>query len=421
MNFTLKSWRSTPLILLVVGILVSLTLSPPITKRPTTFPHPYTYSFTTSSLDRLIPNLESEIAFFQQRIQQHPEDGLERAALAQTYLKMARATGNSSWYLLAENAARQSLANLPFDNSGATLVLAQIAEARHNFPDGIILAEQLLQTQADNPDALGLLVTAHLATGNIEAASLAANRLVEQIPTLNSLTLRALVNLAQGQEEAALKDFQAALAAEEPGEASSSAKTRTLLGRFYAQSGETALAKELYQEALRIFPQYPFALLQLADLETQLGNYPAATQFYSQVAFTKDKANIYDHSALLGLAQVKELQGDRDAAEALWEKAENLFRQHQEIDSFGHRRELARLLLSRANTEDLDEALALMQAEVQIRRDAQTLDTLAWVLSRLGRYQEAQQVIQEALARGIQNPAIVERAAKIEQNLGNKQ
>jgi hypothetical protein len=44
---------------------------------------------------------------------------------------------------------------------------------------------------------------------------------------------------------------------------------------------------------------------------------------------------------------------------------------------FGHRRDLASLLLEKGRSQDVAEALALMQEEVKIRRDAVTLDTLA--------------------------------------------
>lgn len=62
-----------------------------------------------------------------------------------------------------------------------------------------------------------------------------------------------------------------------------------------------------------------------------------------------------------------------------------------------------------------------MQVEVQNRGDAETFDTLAWVLSSLGRWREAQQAMQEALKAGIRDPAMFYRAGTIEQKLGNQE
>ncbi|MBD1894931.1 tetratricopeptide repeat protein [Coleofasciculus sp. FACHB-129] len=415
-RFVRKRWWIPLLVALpIAGVLVGWRLWNPSAELDA----PYRYPFSQSPSDNITTALGREIAFYQERIRRNPGDGLDRTSLAKAYLKMARATGDANWYLMAEQSAKRSLANLSFDNQGAILVLARIAEAKHDFTEAIRLAKQVLQTESGNEDALSLLVTSNLAMGKVDEANRVANALVDKIPTLGSLTLRALVKVAQGQDAAAIQDFQQALAAEEPGETGSSAWTRTLLGRFYFQRGNHQLAKELYQEVLRILPRYPLALVNLAELETRLGQYRAAERHYSQVFVSPTYQNVFDHVALQGMARVKHLQGDQSGAQELWDKAEALIRQHQNITSFGHRRELARLLLARGRSEDLAEALSLMQAEVAIRRDAETLDTLAWALCRSERWRKAQQVVAEALGRGTRDAGIFARAGTIEQALGN--
>jgi tetratricopeptide (TPR) repeat protein len=243
--------------------------------------------------------------------------------------------------------------------------------------------------------------------------------LVGQIPTQGSLALRALVKVAQGKDAVAIENFRQALAAEEPGETGSSAWTRTLLARFYFKRGNPQQAIALYNETLRVLPKYPLALVNLAELETRLGRYQAAEQHYSQVFVSPAYPNVFDHVALQGLSRIKQLQGDSVAAKDLRDKAENLLRQHLSLNAFGHRRVLARLLLDGGDSADVAEALTLMQAEVKVRRDAETLDTLAWALSRSDRWQEARQVMQEALRWGIRDAAMFYRVGAIEQALGN--
>ncbi|PSB46912.1 hypothetical protein C7B67_19755, partial [filamentous cyanobacterium Phorm 6] len=140
---------------------------------------------------------QQEIAFYQQRLAVDSKSGLNRAALAGVYLKMARATGEGGWFLLAEQAAQRSIADLPFDNKGALLVLARIAEARHDFPTALRFAKQV---GFDNEDAIAISVTSHLAMGKVSEASIAADALVNRIPNLGSLTLRALVRESQGRD-----------------------------------------------------------------------------------------------------------------------------------------------------------------------------------------------------------------------------
>ncbi|MBT9316476.1 tetratricopeptide repeat protein [Leptothoe spongobia] len=381
---------------------------------------PYDYPFSPPNKTDITGQLEQELAFHKNRIRQTPADGLSQAALASTYLKLARATGDANWYLLAEQSAQQSLQKLPFNNQGAQLVQAKVAEARHDFDQAILLANQILTTQPYSEQAQSILITAHLGKGNLAEAKVTADALVQQIPTLGSLTLRGLVHVAQGQDAAAKQDFVAALKAEEPQEAGSSAWTRTLMGRFYASRGDSQTARQLYQEALEILPRYPLALVQMANLDTRQGHYRSARKRYSQVFTSQDYANVWDHVALQGMAQVASLQGNRPEAQRLWQQAEDQFRQHQDLDTFGHRRALAQLLLVRGNNTDLSEALELMEADVEGRQDAETLDTYAWTLMRLGRWQEAQQALQKVINQGTRHAVIFYRAGLIEQHLGNE-
>lgn len=282
------------------------------------------------------------------------------------------------------------------------------------------MANQVLQTQPYSEPAQSILVTAYLGTGELEKAGAIATSLVQQIPTLGSLTLRGLVHVAQGKDAIAIQDFTAALSAEEPQEAGSSAWTRTVMGRFYASRGDHQTAQQLYQEALEILPRYPLALVHMANLKTRQGHYRSAKNLYSQVFTSQDYPNVWDHVALQGMAQVANLQGNQTDAQRLWQQAEAQFRQHEDLDTFGHRRALAQLLLARGDSADLPEALALMEADIRVRQDAATLDIYAWVLMRLGRWQEAQQTLETAIAQGTRNAVIFYRAGLIEQHLGNQ-
>ncbi len=387
-------------------------------KTPANLDANYRYHF--SEILRNNPSqkeaIQQEIAFYQQRLAVDSRSGLNRAALAGVYLKMARATGEGGWFLLAEQAANRSIALLPFDNKGALLVLARIAEARHDFATALRFAKQV---GFDNEDAIALAVTSHLAMGKVSEASIAAEALVNRIPNLGSLTLRALVREAQGRDAEVLQDYRQAMAAEEPGEIAGSARARSLLGRFYARRGQFVQAKALFLEALRLVPRYPLALIYLADLETRQGNYREAEANYSKVsAYAGGAATVFDRTVDRGMARVKELQGDAIASRRLLDKAEAGLRQEQVSGGFGHRRDLARLLLEKGRSPDVTEALALMQQEVKIRRDALTLDTLAWALSSAGEWKKADRVMAEIVRSGIRDAGIFYRAGAIARNLG---
>src|SRR3989454_2010857 len=375
----------------------------------------YHYRFERSPRGAVKQALQREIEFYQARLTYDPNSGLNLAALSGAYLRMARATGDLSWYLLAEQTAQRSLASLPFQNNGALIVLARVAEARHDFQQAIRLARR-----ADNTEAHSIIVTSDLAMGKIDEAARAAGALIQGGAGLTSYTLRSLVELAQGKDEAAVADLQRAIASEEPDEVASSVWARTLLGRLHYRRGRLRLAADIYREALAVLPQYPQALTNLAELEIRQGRYRLAAQHLSEVVtVTKASPNIYDHAVLRGLARLAELRGDHNRAAALWRDAEARLRQDAASGQFGHRRELARLLLERGRPEDIGEAVSLMEAEVHIRGDAETLDILAWALSRAARLPEAQQAMQEALRTGGRDARLFYRAATIEQALGH--
>jgi tetratricopeptide (TPR) repeat protein len=378
----------------------------------------YPYPFQRAPRGSVRAALEREVAFYQDRLRHDPRGGLDQAALGRAYLKMARATGDLAWYLLAEQAARRSLASLPFHNDGAVLVLARVAEARHDFPEALRLASQLAGTE----EALAIRVTVGLARGQTGEAAAAAAALVRMAPTLGSQTLQALVLIATGDDAGALRAFDRALASEEPGEAGTSAWARALLGRFHARRGRLTLARALDREALAILPQYPPALLGLAELEARAGEYDAAAAHLSDiVTVTATSPNVYDHAVLRGLGRIRWLQGDVPGARALWDQAEARLRRDVAAGAFGHRRELARLLLDRGRPQDLPEALALMHTEAAGRRDPETLETLAWALSRAGRWLEAREAVREALRSGVRDAALFYRAGLVEQALGHPQ
>jgi tetratricopeptide (TPR) repeat protein len=404
--------RACCMILLTLGVIYALQSTVGVSRGIAS----YRYPFERAPRGTVRQLLEAEIAFYQHRLAYDPQSGLNLAALAGTHLKMSRATGDLTWLLLAEQTAHRSLRNLPYQNSGALLVLARVAEARHEFAEAVRLANQ-----AGGVDALAIVITSTLATGNVDEASKAAVQLVRTLPGLGSYGLLALVEIAQGKDGAALAHLHQAIASEEAGEVASSAWARTVLARLHYRRGRLSEARSLYRETLRILPQYPSALLNLAELEMRQGQYKNAEDNLTQVVnITRASPNVYDHAVLRGLARARERQGDRKGASRFWGEAEARLRRDVTSDQFGHRRELARLLLERGRPEDLAEALGLMRQEVYVRRDAETLHVLAWALSKKGLWLEAQRTMRETLRWGVRDAGLFYRAALIEQALGHR-
>jgi tetratricopeptide (TPR) repeat protein len=412
--------QNFPMFLLILGMIVASVVFFVTTARDlspqTLFPYPY----QTVSSDDALRKLEQDIAFYQERSTLSPDDGLELASLARAYLTKAGVSGWANWYLLSEQAAKRSLVNLPVFNTGAVLTLAEIAESRHDFNEAIRLAEQVLAYQATNESASSILITANLARGNLREAQVIVEELMKRVPTAGTLSLRALVEIAQGNDEAAQQSFETAIGLEEIGDAYGSAWLRTQLGKLHGRHGRLQEAETLYYEALKIASDYALAQLSLADLKVKTGDHKTAIKLYRDVLDrAKDSSTVFDHVALQGLWRAKTLQGDEVGAMELWNKAEVILRQDAYSNAFGHPRELARLLLERGNEKDLPEAFSLLKRELTNRRDPLTLELTAWTFMRMNQYREAQIVMQEAFSQGFQDAGLSYRAGMIEERLGN--
>jgi tetratricopeptide (TPR) repeat protein len=347
-------------------------------------PESYRYAFNASLETRERTRtgaFAKEIAFYQARATRNPSDGLDLAALAGAYLSRARVTGENAWYTLAESAAERSLANLPVFNAGARLALAEVRAARHDFQGALEVIGDVTRTEPRNGSAVSLRAGINLAVGNLAVARRDADALVNAAPNPSNLALRASILEAQGSSVTAQRDYERALALEEADDVFTSARTRALFGRYWLRQGNTALARALLEEALRLAPNYPLAALHLANLELGANNLDRAEAVYVSLRGAAGSPSTYDHAALIGQAKIHALRGSGDA-ESLWTSGIALLRQEVQQGAFGHRRELARALLERGRDADVREALENARLETKTRRDAETLAVLEWAQTR---------------------------------------
>lgn len=431
-QFHFSPWRTVQ-ILFSIAVLGFLIPKIPVSQlgfsniqtntNSTSKAHPDAYSLEfnlpgTTDRKQLI---QREIELYQSKLQQDPKSGIILTALANAYWKQGKATGEVSWYLLAEQTAMRSIAELPFENSGAKLILAQVAQARHEFKQARSIALEVLKVSPRSDEARSILATCALATGSLLEAETQIKVLVNQAPNLTNLTKQALLEEAQGKPTT-IETFRLAIQTEEAGEIGESALVRVLLGRHFADRGDFDRAESLYQESLKILPRYPLALLYLAALQIRRGQYSEADRTYDQViVYSQQATNIYDHTVLRGKAKIRQLR--QEPYQDFLQEAEKILRKDtnagHENGGFGHQRELAQLLLDRNQNQDAVESLRLMQKEINLRKDAKTWSTLAsaWMVN--DRLPEAKTAIQSALKSGIQNPEIFIKAALIERKIGN--
>lgn len=339
------------------------------------------------------PIADDTIDVLAARVAQPVASPFEMAELADLYLRR----GDQE---KAEGLANRSLAILRTPNP-SLLVLAKLANARHEFGRAVELAREAL-AQKRSASAYSVIATAQLATGDLVAAGDAAERALAIAPDSGTYLLFALVMQAQGRDAEAGYAFTRAAALEEHGAPAESARLRALWGRFLMRRGELVGAGVLFDEALRISPELPLAVSLKGELALRTGKLRDAKQLFDR-AFAASHQLRY----LMDEARAIDLAGD-DAA-PLREQIEQLLRR----EGVGHRLELVELLLDRGG--DPREALALAREEVAARPSVDARLQLARALARSGATEDALAQVRVALASGAREAQLYQLASQLEQ------
>ena len=182
------------------------------------------------------------------------------------------------------------------------------------------------------------------------------------------------------------------------------------LGERYFQSGDLGNAATSYQAGITADPNHYRSLAGLAKVRAAQGKLEESIQLYQRsiaiIPFPVYVAELGDVYKKTGRA--KEAQ-----------------QQYDLVEYIGHLSRLNRVLANRelalfyADQDiKLPEALELARKELELRHDIYTWDTLAWVLYKNGRLQEATEAINKALSLHTNDSLLLFHAGMIYHGLG---
>ncbi|HXH32304.1 MAG TPA: tetratricopeptide repeat protein [Bacteriovoracaceae bacterium] len=329
--------------------------------------------------------------------------------------KLARRTGDEEKLQQAEELAKKSLTLLPKGNQHAKLLLAQVIETRHQFAQAITLAEEALTETPGSRKAHLILITSHLALGNLEQASTYADQLIKDFPRVGTLSLRGLVLLSQGRDEEAVFDLKKSIEVEDLGETAESTWARCVLARHLLERDQDEDANFLLTEALRITPESPLALDLMAQILAQKGEYEKSHQFFDRAFATSRQLAHLRHQA-----ELNDQTGKRTLALDQWGQVEKLIREELAEKRFDHRIDLAKVLLMRKAGGDLREAVSLILQELELRQNSETYYLLARGYFDLGFNQQALTSMLAFHRKGPRSGRAYLLTAEIYQKDGNK-
>jgi tetratricopeptide (TPR) repeat protein len=339
------------------------------------------------------------------QIEAKPDNASAHAALAHALARRARETADPEHYAKAEEAVTAALALEP-QHLEARKTRIWIKLGKHEFAAALADAEALNAAVPDDVQVYGYLVDANAELGRYQAAEHNAQWMLDLRPgNIPALTRAAYLREIFGDVEGAIEMMQLAYQRTPLTEVEDRAWIATHLAHLELARGRAGDADKLAGHALELFPDYHYALAQLAKVRMAQGRRDeAVTLLRRHVAAAPHPENFYG----LGVALLKAGK-QREARQVLSAFETKARAEMQGWDNAN--RELVMYYVEQARQPAT--ALEVARIEAARRQDVYTLDALAWALSASGRHGEARTAMDKALAVGIRDAAMLYRAGQI--------
>jgi tetratricopeptide (TPR) repeat protein len=354
---------------------------------------------------------QQRIAAAKQQLKADPNKVQAYNELAIAYLRRARETADSSYLKEADSALAQGL-NL--DATDFQLQKTQVALmlSRHAFVQARELASALNRRIPDDVMAYGYLAEANIALGNYQDAETNAQWMMNLRPNNTpALLLGAKLRTLYGDNHGAIEFLNRAYGQTSPIEVEDQAWILNQIASIQIDSGQDGEAARTLAGAEQLFAHYPYTLENLARVRMAQNRADEAVQLLIEAASLD-----HDPHTLYELARAQEAAGQGREARATFAEFEKLANDPVNATESSA---LDLILMYAENPASAPDALKLAQKQIRLRQDVWTLDACAWALYTNGRFQDADDAEQKAIAVGIQSAQIFDHAGHIEKKLNH--
>ena len=381
-----------------------------------TRPSPQTTSLQTTAAARppYDPNeVQTNLEFWAKQAQSDSQGVIARTKLAQYFLESYRETGDIAAAKRAEKAAREALKIRTLNNPDALFQLSRSLLTQHRFQEALVYARRAALLNSENNRQCADI---ELELGDYQAAEkdFAKVRRDENDPSYLALAARFHELHGRTEVQFSLLQKAAKLAAanyETPHQ--SVAWFYERLGHCLAMQGKLDAAEASYKAGLQDFPRDYRTMAAMAHVEANRNDWPKAIEWAKKAA------------AMVPAPETIALLGDAYAAIGESAKAKIQYAIIEDMGTLeksqGVIYDRQRALFNAEHNRDLPEAIALARGELKARRDIYSFDTLAWVLYKSGKFDEAQKLMQPALAQGTKDATLFFHAGMIANARGQHQ
>jgi tetratricopeptide (TPR) repeat protein len=345
---------------------------------------------------------EQSIAQARQAIEKNPKDPEGFNALSIALARRARETSDVAFYDQAQDAVSQSLALAP-DNFGARKARAWVLLGKHEFVQAREIAVALNKSRPDDVQVYGFLTDSNTELGRYAEAEKACNWMLKLRPgNIPALTRAAYLREIFGDLDGALDLMMMAFRQTPVAQTEDRAWILTQMAHLKLQTGKPAEATQALRQALAIFPDYHYALANLAKVLIEESRYDDAIPLLQRRYEAAPHAeNLFDLAEALRLAGRNELatkaflefEAKAKAESTTWDNAN---------------REL--IFYYADHAKQPQKALEIAKFEASRRQDVYTLDAYAWALHINGQEDLAKANLAKALAVGVRDPKILAHA-----------
>jgi tetratricopeptide (TPR) repeat protein len=272
------------------------------------------------------------------------------------------------------------------ENTDIIFLLARVSMSQNYFEDAIPLLESGLKIAPKRTDLRAALGQSYFMSGKTEKAIDEFRTLIEIEPSARSYAFMGLSYRHLGRFDEARKFFEAGLK-QEPHNISCLFN----VGFIEQRQGNNARAEQLFQEALRVNPNFPEALLELANLRITSKKFEEAAELLRRyVRVSRQPAAGYYKLAMVerSLHQTEAAQRDLGVFQTLSKDVSSGPYPYQHLfDYLDNRSGLA----PQARTQqDLNQLIEQIQ---QHPDQPQDLYLLAETYLKLGKREEAQKAV----------------------------
>jgi tetratricopeptide (TPR) repeat protein len=326
-------------------------------------------------------------------------------ALGKAWIRKARESSDPGYYAHADASARIALELEP-SNRLAQDLHAMVLLNDHKFEEARQASLAITALRDDDPVAYGTLSDALVELGLFDDAATAVQTMVDLKPNLPSYSRASYMRWLQGDTRAAKEIARHAIdAGGDSRDTEPLAWVLVQAGMIFWHEGDYDGADAGFDRALAAFTEFPPALVGKGRVAMARGDAKRAAELFGR-AYAKSP--LAETAWLLGDARAE--AGDAEGAKKAYD---HVLDDGKKTDG----RTLA-LFLATKNT-DPARALHLAEAELRVRGDLYTDDTLAWALYRNGRFGDAEKAIARATRLGTRDARLLYHAGAIRIAMGD--